>query len=92
MSVSYKTFVVAGFIGICASLGGCASTGPSGFTASSGDCKAMKIEMNKLVAGGVVGKIQAQQSGAKLSAQSAAQVERYNSLLNSYLGGGCANA
>ena len=92
MSISIKTRFTLGVIGVCAAaLGGCASQGPSGFTAAASDCKSMKVELNRLVSAGVAGKIQSQQSGAKLSAQSQAQVDRYNGLLNSYLGGGCAN-
>ncbi len=72
-------------------LAGCSSgaQGPSSGFAASGNCKATKAEMNQLVSQGVEGEIAAQQAGRQLSPAAQARVERYNGLLDSYLGSQC---
>jgi hypothetical protein len=45
--------------------------------------------MNRLVARGVPGKIEAANAGRRLSAKSRAEVDRYNALLGQYLGARC---
>lgn len=82
--------VVAPGLGLAA----CSSTGPqgaAGFTSASGDCKSLRAEMNKLVASGVAGKVEALEAGRKLSPAAKAQVDRYNALLAGYLGQQCQN-
>ncbi len=68
--------------------GGPAQAPTSGFT-GSGDCKSTKAELNTLVNQGVIGEIEAEANGRKLSTAAQARVERYNDLLNSYLGSRC---
>jgi hypothetical protein len=45
--------------------------------------------MNRLIGQGVENDINAQASGRTLSPQAAARVDRYNTLLDSYLGAKC---
>ncbi len=88
--VSGKVLVAVLGVAIAATLSGCASNGPTqvGFAGGS-DCKSTRAELNRLDAQGVPGKIEAQQSGRKVSAESAAQISRYNGLLEQYLGNQC---
>jgi outer membrane biogenesis lipoprotein LolB len=89
--------MVKGLVGavgllIVASLAGCSSSGSGptkiGFTGGQ-DCRSARAELNKLDAMGVPGKIEAQQSGRKVSAEAQQQIARYNALLESYLGNQC---
>lgn len=57
---------------------------PQGYT-----CQGIKSEMARLDARGVRSAIEARQGGAKLSGQRAADADRYNQLLNYYLGSRC---
>lgn len=52
-------------------------------------CQSIRAELNKLDSRGVPAKIEASQSGKKLSPGDKADVDRYNQLLNWYLGGRC---
>ena len=65
-------------------LTGCASSGGGrqmvGFS-SGGDCQSVRSELRKLDAAGVPGQIQAGRKGG--------QVDRYNHLLEEYLGNNC---
>jgi hypothetical protein len=83
--------VLSGFL--CAvALAGCSGgsgQAPSAGFAAAGDCKAAKAEMNRLIGQGVENDINAQASGRTLSPQAAARVDRYNTLLDSYLGAKC---
>ena len=75
---------------LLAGCGGGSGTAPTaGFTSGSGDCKSTKAEMNKLVAQGVGNDVSAQEAGRKLSPAAQDRVDRYNSLLDVYLGGRC---
>ena len=78
-----------------AALGGCASG-----EATSGDpgprslptgqsCQSIRQELNRLDSRGVPAKVEAAQSGRKLSGADRTDVDRYNGLLNSYLGARC---
>lgn len=91
--MSPKIVVSVVLLAAAGALGGCAQNGPSGFTsaAGGGSCQSARAELNRLDAQGVPSKIQAQQAGAKMSAQSQSQIDRYNDMLNVYLGSGCAN-
>lgn len=78
--------------GLLLALGGCGggpSQAPSAGFAGGSDCKAKKAEMSQLVSQGVEGEIEAQQAGRQLSPAAQARVDRYNGLLNSYLGSQC---
>jgi hypothetical protein len=79
-----------------AALGGCASSGE----ATGGDpgprslptgqsCQSIRQELNRLDSRGVPAKVEAAQSGRKLSGADRTDVDRYNGLLNSYLGARC---
>ncbi len=52
-------------------------------------CQSIRAELNRMDARGVPSKIEASQSGRKLSASDKADVDRYNNLLGYYLGGRC---
>ncbi|MEZ5774377.1 MAG: hypothetical protein R3D33_18800 [Hyphomicrobiaceae bacterium] len=87
-------FCVAAATSVVMFLGGCAGPGmgPSGFMASGGgSCASLRADMNRLINRGVASKVDAQAAGRKLSPQAAAEVEQYNSALESYLGQGCQN-
>lgn len=74
------------------SLAGCASQGsgrvPVGF-GGGGDCQSVRGELRKLDGMGVPGQIQARQAGSRMSAEVNARIDRYNSLLEQYLGNDC---
>lgn len=78
-----------------AGLAGCASNAdpygdpgarpmPPGYS-----CQSVRAELNRLDAKGIRPKVEAASSGRKLSAQAQAEVDRYNYLLNVYLGARC---
>jgi hypothetical protein len=52
-------------------------------------CQSLQSELNRMVGKGVQGTIEAQSSGRKVSPQQAAEAERYNQMLNQYLGARC---
>jgi hypothetical protein len=78
-----------------AALAGCASDGkaggdpgamamPAGYT-----CQSVRAELSRLDAKGTQSKVEAATRGQKLSPQAQAEVDRYNELLNLYLGARC---
>jgi hypothetical protein len=90
MSALKALALTCGFI-VVGSLAGCASSnGPTqvGF-AGGNDCRSVRAELNKLDGMGVPGKIEAKQAGRQLSADANQQVNRYNALLEQYLGNQC---
>ena len=75
-------------------LAGCSGGPPSqtpsaGFKPAAGGCQATKAQMGKLVAQGVETDINAASSGRALSADAQGRVDRYNTLLESYLDSRC---
>ena len=52
-------------------------------------CPGLKTEMDRLVGRGVQGMIESRQGGKKLSPAQNADADRYNELLNYYLGARC---
>jgi hypothetical protein len=74
-------------------LAGCAGhsggTGQKFAPASGASCKQMQKDLAKMAGQGVAGKIDAAANGRKLSAQAKEQVDRYNTLLEAYMGAGC---
>jgi hypothetical protein len=73
---------------------GCASTAgngdPGAIAMPAGQsCQSTRAELNKLDAKGIQGKFEAQQRGQKLAPPAQAEVDRYNLLLNQYLGARC---
>ena len=72
-------------------LAGCASSGgrqPVGFT-NGGDCRSVKSELHQLDTQGVPAMIQAQAAGSRVSGPSKSKIDRYNYLLEEYLGNDC---
>jgi hypothetical protein len=57
---------------------------PEGYT-----CQSVRSELSKLDAKGTQPKVEAASRGQKLSAQAQSEVDRYNQLLNLYLGARC---
>ena len=78
---------------IALSLAGCASSGSSGRVpvgfAGGGDCQSVRGELRKLDGIGVPGQIQAKQAGQHVSSDTSARIDRYNYLLEQYLGNDC---
>lgn len=78
---------------VAVALSGCASSSSSGRVpvgfASGGDCQSVRAELRKLDGMGVPGQIQAKQAGQHVSADTGARIDRYNSLLEQYLGNDC---
>jgi len=52
-------------------------------------CQSIKAELNKLDGRGVQSKVEAVTAGRKISPKDRAEADRYNELLNWYLGGRC---
>ena len=93
-SSSVRIVFVLG-VGLAAALAGCAGESnkygdpgarplPAGQT-----CQTVRGELNKLDGKGVPSQIEAAQAGRKLNASQQADVDRYNKLLNDYLGARC---
>ena len=77
-----------------AALTGCADGGgfgdPGGMPLASGQsCGSIRGELDKLDRRGTQSKVEAASQGKKLSARDKGDVDRYNSLLNQYLGARC---
>lgn len=86
---------VTGLLGLLA-LAGCASgnatTGgdPGAMAMPAGySCQSVRTELNRLDAKGTQSKVEASTRGQKLSGNAQADVDRYNQLLNYYLGARC---
>ena len=88
-----------GFMGVAAglmALAGCADGGggtggdPGAIPLASGQsCGSIRGELDKLDRKGTQSKVEAATSGKKLAPAAQADVDRYNSLLNQYLGARC---
>lgn len=73
-------------------LSGCANDKETGANASvrdNGSCRETRAELDRLDAKGVPGLIDASTNGKKLSGSQRADVDRYNRLLQIYLGSRC---
>jgi hypothetical protein len=76
-------------------LAGCAEGGGTGGDpgavplASGQSCGSIRGELDKLDRKGTQSKVEAATSGKKLAPAAQADVDRYNSLLNQYLGARC---
>jgi hypothetical protein len=57
--------------------------------ASGQSCGSLQKELNTLLGRGVQSKVEAASAGKKLAPAAQADVDRYNSLLNQYLGARC---
>lgn len=84
--------VLTGVAMMAACAGGGGNTGgdpgaralPAGYT-----CQSIRGELNKLDSQGAQGKVEAVSQGRKVDAATRAVADRYNQLLNYYLGGRC---
>jgi hypothetical protein len=56
---------------------------------SGASCGSIQQELNRLLGRGVQGSIEKQQAGKSLAPAAKADVDRYNGLLNQYLGARC---
>jgi hypothetical protein len=75
-------------IGGCA--GGTSGDNPSAQALPAGEtCQSVRAELDKLDAKGTRSKVEAAGRGQKLAPQARADVDRYNDLLNAYLGARC---
>ncbi len=85
--------IVAGMAIVGIAVAGCAGgpgAGPDGIGLASGaGCKSLKREISKYEARGIHYKADAVNRGKRVSAKQRADVKRYNSLLDSYLGNKC---
>jgi hypothetical protein len=75
-------------VGGCA--GGAGGGDPSAQALPAGQsCQSVRAELGKLDAKGTRAKVEAASRGQKLSPQAQGEVDRYNELLNAYLGARC---
>lgn len=81
---------------VVAALSGCAqsNSNPNGDPGAKPlpagqTCQSIRGELNSLDSKGVPSLIERRQAGSKLNPQQNAQADRYNELLNYYLGGRC---
>ena len=97
MTRSNSTAVLAVLVSLVpVLLAGCASEsgGPGGDPGAMAmpagqSCQSVRGELNKLDARGIQGKFEAVNRGQKLAPAAQAEVDRYNQLLNLYLGARC---
>lgn len=80
------TLVLAGCAGDPARKGGDPGARPLPPGTSCGE---IKSELDRMVSRGVQSSVEAKASGRKLAPQQAADADRYNQLLNQYLGARC---
>ena len=82
-------------LGAVAALGGCAAqSAPGGDPGArplppGQTCQSLRAELNKLDSRGVPAKVERASAGQKLSPADKSDVDRYNQLLNGYLGARC---
>jgi hypothetical protein len=80
---------------VLAALAGCADSGPGGGDpgavplASGQSCGSIRQDLDRLDRKGTQSKVEAATAGKRLSPDAQADVDRYNSLLNQYLGARC---
>jgi hypothetical protein len=85
----------ATLLGVVIGLAGCASdAGPYGDPGARAmpagySCQSVRTELNRLDAKGTRPRVEAASTGQKLNPQAQADVDRYNYLLNVYLGARC---
>lgn len=80
---------VAGLVAGCAAQGA-PSGDPGARPLPAGQsCQTIRAELNRLDGRGAPAKVEAARAGRKLSAQDKADADRYNQLLDWYLGGRC---
>lgn len=94
--VGAKNFGILSLVAATAlALGGCASGGggggdPGAMAMPAGQsCQSVRAELNRLDSRGTQSKVEAATRGARLAPAQQAEVDRYNQLLNLYLGARC---
>jgi hypothetical protein len=92
LRIAKHALMLIGVAALTVSLAGCASQSsgrvPVGF-ASGGDCQSVRGELRKLDGMGVPSQIQARTAGQRMSSDVNARIDRYNYLLEEYLGNNC---
>ena len=74
----------------CAGGGGGTGGDPGAMAMPAGQsCQSVRAELNRLDAKGTQSRVEAVSRGSKLAPAQQAEVERYNQLLNLYLGARC---
>jgi len=92
---SLRSMGVIATVGLAAWLGGCAAEGKAGGDPGARPlppgmtCQSVRQELNGLDARGAASKVEAANSGRRMSDSDRAIAERYNTLLSYYLGGRC---
>jgi hypothetical protein len=94
VSKSLKVFAA---LAVVAAIAGCANEGYEGGGGDPGarplaagqTCGSIRQELNRLDAKGTQSKVEAASQGKKLPPAAQADVDRYNELLNQYLGARC---
>jgi hypothetical protein len=82
--------VAFALLGGCANEGGSDNGDPGAKPLAAGQtCQSVRGELNKLDAKGAQSKVEAASQGKKLPPAQQAEVDRYNELLNQYLGARC---
>lgn len=83
-------FLAVAILGGCANEGGSDNGDPGAKPLAAGQtCQSIRAELNKLDAKGTQSKVEAASQGKKLPPAAQADVNRYNELLNQYLGARC---
>jgi ABC-type phosphate transport system substrate-binding protein len=89
-----RALVCGGVLGLAVALSGCASDGGSGgdpgprALPAGASCQSIRAELNKMDSQGAHSKVEAARS-RKVDPATQAFADRYNSLLNQYLGARC---
>lgn len=88
-----KLLIVAA---VAALVAGCANEGGSGYgdpgakaLPAGESCKSIRAELNRMDARGVPSKVEAVNAGRRVSGKDRELADRYNTLLNQYLGARC---
>jgi len=76
-------FVVAGL------MAGCAGAGDMQMASAGGNCSSLRKELAQLDRRGLPSIIEAKNAGRKVSSKKQSLINRYNSVLNSYLSSKC---
>lgn len=93
MKISLSVVAAVAITGVA--LSGCASGNAAGgdpgamAMPAGNSCQSVRGELNKLDSKGTPSRVEAASRGAKLAPGQQAEVERYNYLLNLYLGARC---
>lgn len=95
MRLVVQRFSILAVVSAAVVLAGCAAqSAPGGDPGArplppGSTCQSLRAELNKLDSRGVPAKVEAVTAGRKVSAADKADADRYNQLLNHYLGARC---